>query len=127
MTLEYYCLDFLQIVSTLLWSKVQLVAVVVDFEYEQQLLKIESCEGVLGIFEQIQVLSVQNLGKSPCSLLVIQGCKYVHVLDECSCAPFLIGFVLLELTVVVCNHLQLDSVNLVNVVPLTKTSMLMIL
>ena len=49
-TLEYYRLNFLQIVSTLLWSKVQLVAVVVDFEYEQQLLKIESCEGALGIF-----------------------------------------------------------------------------
>ena len=100
---------------------------VVDFEYEKQLLQIESCEGALGIFEQIQVLSVQNLGKRPCSLLVIQGCKYMHVLDEGSCARFLIGFFLLKLTVVVCNHLQLNSMDLVHVVLLTKTSMLMIL
>ena len=70
-TLEYDSLYLLQIVSTLVWSKVQLAPMVVDFEYEKQLLQIESCEGFLCIFEQLQVLSVQNLGKSPCSLLVI--------------------------------------------------------
>ena len=74
-TLKYNFFDLLQVVSGLLWCEFQLAPVVVEFEYDQQLLQIESCEGALNIFEHLQVLFDQYLWKNSCGLLVIHSGK----------------------------------------------------